>query len=131
MKKIIFILFIITFTNPMLFAEKTSAQTDDSTTSDQAADNAASALVKAETFTGRIDSIWAEDDTKGTRSHISVRNNKGHPTVFTVASDAVIIGKDGSATAVTWIKENNVSIAYTIDENGTTKIAKSIKVLPD
>ena len=81
---------------------------------------------ETKSFTGIIDAV----STVEGKAKITVRDERGLQTVFYVASDAAIIGKDGNVTALSWIKGDRVSIAYTITSKGV-RTAKSIKALSD
>ena len=64
----------------------------------------------------------------GVNPQITVRDDNGAGTTFTVANDTTIIGKDGNPTTLTWIgKDDKVNIEYITNQDGT-KTAKSIKV---
>jgi hypothetical protein len=81
-------------------------------------------------FTGKVDSVLSGSGISGTNPQIIVKDDKGHRKTFMVSSDATIIGKDGNTTTLTWVdKDDNVSIEYVTDKDGST--AKSIKVSSD
>jgi len=109
MRKIFFALLAITFVSSLCFAEEVSAPAG------------------TETVTGRIDSV----STTGEKPQMTVRGEDGALTVFLIAPDATIIGKDGNVTTLTWIKGNKASMAYTSSPNGAIRTVRSIKVLPD
>jgi len=98
----------------------TSAQTTGSTTSSTSAGTA--------TFTGKVDLVSNGNSMSGQNPQITVKDDSGKEVIFTVASDATIIGKDGNAISLNWIsKDDKVAIDYTTAQDNT-KTAKSIKV---
>jgi hypothetical protein len=111
-----------TTVNPMQVSSTpvASAQTTGSATT--------SASAGTMTFTGKVDLVSGGNGMSGVNPQITVKDDSGTGTTFTVASDATIIGKDGNATTLNWInKDDKVAIEYTTAQDGT-KTAKSIKV---
>ena len=95
----------------------------------QASSNTPSAPAEAATFTGKVASVSSGNSISGANPQITVKDDQGLGTTFIVASDAAIIGKDGSAITLDWVsKDNKVAIEY-ITAQDSTKTAKSIKVL--
>jgi hypothetical protein len=82
------------------------------------------------TFTGRVNAISSAYIMNGARRQINVKDDVGQETIFVVANDTVITGKDGKPTTLNWISQTDtVSLEYITDEFGS-KIVRSIKVLP-
>ena len=109
--------------NPMQVSNNTAApaQVTGSTTT--------SASAGTMTFTGKVDLVSGGNSMSGVNPQITVKDDSGTGTTFTVASDAIIIGKDGNATTLNWIsKDDKVAIGYSTAQDGT-KTAKSIKVV--
>ncbi|MCB4757672.1 MAG: hypothetical protein LHV69_11695 [Elusimicrobia bacterium] len=146
MKKATLALFVVAFVTFMCFAVSASAQSDTdksanpiqaSSKSDilsrvprvtvdstQSADRTTPSVSdKTDSFTGRVDSVM--------NGQIFSTDDKGQQAAFTVASDAVVIGKDGNSSSLNWIsKGDKVKIGYIANTDGS-KTAKAIKVSSD
>lgn len=123
MKKALLALFAVAFAASACFAEEASNQTQ--------ASNISMSWVQLHTttITGKVDSVSTGSGISGTSPQIAVKDDKGEVTTCVVASDAVVIGKDGSSTSLSWIsKGDKVSVGYITDDSGI-KIARSIKIL--
>ncbi len=84
--------------------------------------------VGTDTFTGKVGLVSNGNSMSGQNPQITVKDDSGKEMIFTVASDATIIGKDGNTTSLNWIsKDDKVAIDYTTAQDGT-KTAKAIKV---
>ena len=154
MKKVLFVLFAVTFVASMCFAEEalapsgadkgvnltqsssnttTPAQVPSTTVTPSPLSGNTTLLtpVATTTFTGKVNSVSSGNGISGTGPQITVKDDQGLETVFMIASDAAIIGKDGSTTTLNWIsKDDKVAIGYITAQDGT-KTAKSIKVSSD
>jgi len=81
------------------------------------------------TFAGRVNYISSALVMNGASRQINIIDDEGLETIFVVARDATIIGKDGTATVLNWISRNDkVTLEYIVDTHGV-KIVKSLKVL--
>lgn len=116
MKKLLLVLWAITFFSSLCFAEEVAPPAG------------------VETINGRIDSVA----TGGGKTQITIRQeggfDDGSVSVFLIAPDATITGKDGSSTSLNWAKGNRASISYTTTSEGpvrTIRTIKSIKLLSD
>ena len=114
MKKVFFMLFISVFIGSICFSEEAPAPSS-----------------KIMTFTGKVDSVSIGDVPGKRKSRMAVRGDKGFEAVFIIAADATVTGKDGNPTTLSWISGKRIYIEYTIAQDGFTKTAKSIKVVPD
>jgi hypothetical protein len=152
MKKIFFALFAVASVTSMCFAQEASvldsagnsanstqvssnavtpAQVPSATVATSQPSSSAPSLAGTTIFTGKVDSVFSGSSMSGAGPQITVKDDKGNGITFIIASDATIIGKDGSPTTLTWIdKDNKVSMEYITNQDGS-KTAKSIKVLPD
>lgn len=156
MKKTPLALFTVVFVTSMCFAEEASApsNTNNSANPTQVSSDAAAPaqvsnatvspiqlpdsttpLAPAETitFTGKVVDIHSVSHANNMRPNpqIIVKGDTGRGAIFTVASDAPIIGKDGNPTTLNWIrKDDKVSVEYIRNQDGT-KTAKSIEVSAD
>lgn len=82
------------------------------------------------TFTGRINYVSSAYIMSGAGRQINVIDDNGLETIFVVARDIIITGKDGKATTLNWLsRDDKVSLEYFTNMNGI-KMVKSIKVLP-
>jgi len=80
------------------------------------------------TFTGRVNFVSLGNVMGGAAPQINIKDDTGFETIFVVASDAVITGKDGSPTGLNWIGQGDkVSVEYITDEH-LVKVVRSIKV---
>jgi hypothetical protein len=130
MKKALLSLFAVAFITSMCFAEEASAPPSATVAPTQLPGSTTPpAPVETTTFTGKVDSILSGDSLSGAKPQITADDDRGLLTVFKVASDATIIGKDGKPITLNWIGTNDkVKIEYITIEDGN-KTAKSIKVL--
>lgn len=116
MKKLLLALGAVTFLSTLCFAEEIAPPPE------------------IETIKGRIDSVA----TAGGKTQVTIRQEGGYDdgaaSVFFIAPDATIIGKDGNAASLNWAKGNRASISYITTLDGavrTLRTIKSIKLLSD
>jgi hypothetical protein len=113
----------------VVFVISVSFSDDSSTTPIRPSGSASVLPVNDTTFTGKIRSVSNGDSADGACPQINVKDDGGLETIFVVASDATIIGKDGNPTTLNWLSnDDKVKIIYSFNPNGTKK-ATSIKVL--
>ena len=122
MKKIFFTLGTVLWVSLVCFAGGAQA-------SSGAADSAAPAQVKVETFTGKVDSAMSREEGGKKYQQVTIRSDEGIQTVFVVAPDAPLTGSDGSSTSLNWVKGNRVTVEYVTAPDGYTRVVKSLKVL--
>ena len=119
MRKILWILFAVTFVSSLCFAQQPTAPVS----------QVAQKPVETKSFVGKIDSITLADTTIGTHSAIAVVDEKGQKMEFVVRVITVISAKDGKNLTFSDLKKDNkVIVEYVTTEKGTNR-AKSIKVL--
>ena len=119
MKKILLILFAVTFVSSLCFAQQASAPVSP----------AAPKPVETKSVVGKIDSITLTDATKGTHSAIAVVDEKGQKIDFAVRVSTVISAKDGNKLTFSDLKKDNkVNVEYITTENGANR-AQSIKLV--
>ncbi len=82
-----------------------------------------------EIFTGKVDEVAERDGQQGKFQQVTIRDAEGLQTVFVLAPDATITGKDGSSMSLGWLKGNSVSVRYVVGTDGYTKVAKSVQVI--
>jgi len=148
MKRIFLAVLVFTFASSLCLAEEASAPSiaDNSSNQTQASGNAtapeqvpsatvastgATLLAPAGTTTliGKVNDIHSVSSGSGANSQITVKDDHGQGTSFTVASGATITDRDGNATTLNWISQGNkIAIKYTTAQDGT-KTAQSIKLL--
>jgi len=119
MKKILLMLFAVTFVSSLCFAQQASAPVSP----------AAPKPVETKSVVGKIDSITLTDATKGTHSAIAVVDEKGQKMNFAIRVSTVIFAKDGrKLTFGDLKKDNKVVVEYVITGKGTNR-AQSIKLV--
>ena len=127
MKKIFSTLLAFIFVSSMCFAEETSTPPDaDNSTISAATQPSNNTAVmpssETKTFIGEVDVV--------TSSQIIVKGDNRYGTIFDVESNTTFVDQNGDPTTVTWlINGDKVSIEYATDADGTTRTAKSIKIL--
>ena len=86
---------------------------------------------KSMTFVGTVISKSSSATAEGAKTQLSVMDQAGSVSVFAVTAGTVLTGKDGAATSLDWINQNDkISVEYTMGRDwGRT--AKSIKKISD
>jgi len=81
------------------------------------------------TFTGRVNYISSAYIMSGASRQINIIDDNGLETIFIIANDTAITGKDGKKSSLNWIsRKDRVSLEYITNIYGN-KMVKSIKVL--
>ncbi|MFA6599510.1 MAG: hypothetical protein WCU74_00660 [Candidatus Omnitrophota bacterium] len=81
------------------------------------------------TYTGKVDSLSMKSTVAGTNAQMTVRDGAGIGTIYYIANDVVLEGKEGKKTTLSYVQGNNVSGEYVMGPNGRARIAKTIKML--
>ena len=115
MKKVWFALGVILFVSSIYFTGRVSAK------------YTPPVKLPGEVLIGKIDSVAVRETPQGKVQQVAVRDAEGLQTVFVIAPDATITGKDGSSTSLNWLKGNKVSVRYVIGPDGYTKMVKAIQ----
>jgi len=119
MKKIILVLFAVTFVSSLCFAQQSSVPVS----------KAATKPVEIKTFTGKVVAVSLANPAKGTNSKLEVVNEAGQKLSFVIRVNTTITAKDGRILSLSEIKNGDkASLEYYTTKKGINR-AKSIKMV--
>ena len=120
MKKILLTILAVTFVSSLCFAAEQATQS--------VVVKAAPKAIETKVFTGKIESVSMADMTKGTKSEITVVDEKNQRLTFLVKGTTTIYDTFSNAMLLSSLqKDSNVKVAYMTTKEGVNE-ATSIRL---
>ena len=128
MKKILLVMLAVTFAGSLCFAEQVVVPPVVAKAVPPVAAKAAPKAIETRVFTGKIESVSLPDIAKGTKSEITVVDEKNQKLTFLVKSTTTIYDTYSNTIFLDSIKKDlNVKVAYVITKEGVNE-ATSIRL---